>query len=325
MSEVQLLRNDTPINSLFNLLGDKENDITFSLAWFFSKNEKFLSWFLKEVIGDSIKYQKVDINLQKYDEKYGGYTDIEIVVDNDWFIIVEAKKGWNLPTKRQIRKYMKRKKHYPSFRTLFVVLSDCDQEYAIKEVKKYQLKAKVISVSWEKLFLKLNRIRELSNNYQKQLINELEKYLKGVISMDNVESNKVFCVALSRDKAVGSHRISFLEVVTKKKKYFYPVGKGWPSPPPTYIAFRIDAKLLSIHYVKKYDIVTNFHKYIPEIPSEEFDPFYLLWLDTPFGPKKEVKNGNIYANQHLWFMIDTIFTSKTIKEARDKTKRRPGI
>lgn len=325
MAEVQLLKNNHRITSVFSLLGDKENDLTFSLAWIFSQNNEFLSWFLSKVIGDKIKYQKVDVTLQRYDGKNGGYTDIEFEVDDDWFIIVEAKKGLNLPNRNQIRKYLKRKKDYPShFKTRFVVLSDWPHEYVIKEINQYHLIEKVVPISWEQIFSEISKIYKKSNNYQKQLIRELEEYLKEVILMDNIESNRVFCVALSKEKAVGDARISYLDIVKKKRMYFYNVGKKWPTPPPNYIAFRTDGKLLSIHYVIKYDIVDNLHKYIPEIPNRKYDPLYLLWLDKPFGPAEVRKNGNIYVSGHVWFELDTIFTSKTIKDAQEKTRKREG-
>ncbi len=153
MVEVQLLKNNFPIASVFNLLGDKENDLTFSLAWIFSQNKEFLSWFLQKIIGDKIKYQKVVITLQRYGRENGGYTDIEFVVDDDWFIIVETKKGLSLPNRSQIKKYLKRKNEYPSsFQTLFVVLSDWPQEHVIEEIKQYQLKAEVVPISWAKIF-----------------------------------------------------------------------------------------------------------------------------------------------------------------------------
>ncbi len=142
--------------------------------------------------------------------------------------------------------------------------------------------------------------------------------------MNNIGSNRVFCVALSKNKVEQDAGISYLDVVKKKSMYFYPVGPGWPSKPPNYIAFRIDGKLLSIHHVKKYKIVTDLHDYIKELPSKIDDPLYLFWLDKPFGPEGIKKNGKIYVKGHIWFELDTIFTSGTIKEAQEKTKNREG-
>jgi hypothetical protein len=155
------------------------------------------------------------------------------------------------------------------------------------------------------------------------MINNLNTYFKKVIKVINMQdrnSNKVFCVVLGSDKPEWS-KLSWKEIVEKERKYFYPVSKKWPPDPPNYIAFRYDGKLQSIHHVEKYEVVTKMYEHLP-VDKEEWEPFFLLTLGKPFKPSSEVKNGNIYPQQHLWFDLDTVFTSRTIEEARDITKER---
>jgi len=322
MKDIQLLKNNKQVYSIFSLLGAKENALTFSLAWICKSNQIFLKRLLKLITQKNIKLNVIDINIQRYDDKHGGYTDIELSINNSLLIIIEAKKRLSVPTQRQIKQYLNRVKRYPKMKHAFVVISDCPREYVIRRTSNYNIKTKIIPISWEEIYSIIPTIRDKSNDHQKILLKEFDNFLKDIIIMQNKESNKVFCVALSRKLAGnGKAKITFLDIVTKRKKYFYPVGKGWPSPPPNYIAFRIGGKLLSIHYIKSFKIVTNLHKYIKEIPKYEYDPLYLLELDKPFFPDNVV-NGKIFANGHIWFMLDTIFTSKSIKEARDKTKKR---
>ena len=112
------------------------------------------------------------------------------------------------------------------------------------------------------------------------------------------------------------------DLVQKEKWYFYPQAKNWPKIPPNYMAFRYDGKLQSIHYVKKYEVVQDVHKYIPEIKKGKIKNHYLLWLEEGFEPRKELPNGNIWSNGRLWCILDTLFTCKTIKQACEVSKKR---
>jgi hypothetical protein len=99
-------------------------------------------------------------------------------------------------------------------------------------------------------------------------------------------------------------------------------GGGWPKDPPNYIAFRYDSKLQSIHRIDDYEVVTNMHKQITEIPNEEWEPHFLYKLGPAFRPANEVKTGKIYPNGRVWCMLDTLFTCDTISKARDISQKR---
>ena len=58
------------------------------------------------------------------------------------------------------------------------------------------------------------------------------------------------------------------------------------------------------------------------IPDAEWGPHFLYTLGPAFGPDRIVKTGNIFRNGRVWCMLDTLFTSDTIAEARDISKRR---
>lgn len=97
------------INSIFQLMGYKENDITNSIAWVLSKCEAMLEIFIKNICEiDKIDFENLDICVQEYD-KDSGITDIEIKDDRNLYLIIEAKRGWILPRKEQLLKYSKEK------------------------------------------------------------------------------------------------------------------------------------------------------------------------------------------------------------------------
>ncbi len=51
MAEIYIHGN--PINSIFELLGDKENDITFSIGWVLANCPSFLTIFIKKILSIS--------------------------------------------------------------------------------------------------------------------------------------------------------------------------------------------------------------------------------------------------------------------------------
>jgi len=146
------------------------------------------------------------------------------------------------------------------------------------------------------------------------------------MSMQNVDSNRVYVVALAQGKPKG-WGISWIDIVNKRRCYFHPVGGGrggWPKEPPNYIAFRYNGKLQSIHHIQGYGVFKNPHEKFPEIPVTEWEPHFLYHLGPAFGPEKEVRTGNIYPNGRVWCMLDTLFTEATIFDARNVSKKREG-
>ena len=64
--------------SIFQLIGDKENDITKSIAWALNKCPVFMKKVVYEIFGIDVDPDNVDILYQNYDAATG-ITDIEII------------------------------------------------------------------------------------------------------------------------------------------------------------------------------------------------------------------------------------------------------
>ena len=276
------------------------------------------------MLGITVDPDKVSINLQHY-EKRGGITDIELELPGRFFIIVEAKRGWHLPSKRQLMMYGRRKSLLKNKAPIkrFVVLSGCSKEYADIYLERKTVRGiKVEPVSWQDVAVMAKRAKSQSNHAAKRMLDELLLYLKEVIDMKRVDSNWVYVVSLGRHMP-RKWRISYFDIVNKKRLYFHPVGgEGWPKEPPNYLALRYHGKLQSIHHIESAEVVTNMHSRIREIPKQEWSPHFLYKLGRPFVPDKEVRVGNIFRNGRVWCMLDTLFTSKTISRARDISKKR---
>ena len=311
------------VDSVFQLVGEHENDITRSLAWALSQGPSFLRQFLYKAVDVKVYANDVIIRLQQH-EKDGGITDIELE-SPQFYVIVEAKRGWNLPSSGQLKKYAERssfKESRARFKRL-VAISECSPEYAELHLEICKVAGVTIQpVSWKDVAILATKAQSEGTYAEKRLMRELLTYLRGLMTMQKLDSNLVYVVSLARGTPVA-WGISWIDIVEKRRLYFHPVGgSGWPKEPPNYIALRYYGKLQSIHHIEGYKITTNMHKRIPEIPNEEWGPHFLYTLGPPFCPNKEVRTGNIYPNGRVWCMLDTLFTCDTISAARDLSRER---
>jgi hypothetical protein len=313
------------VDSVFQLLGEHENDISYSVAWALARCPSFLRGFLHHVLDWGGEPKGTEIRLQQ-PETNGGITDIEIEESGSFYLIGEAKRGWNVPSQEQLKKYAMRPSFVVSSAPLkrLVVLSECSRQYAELCVKSHVEGIPVVPVSWKNMIILAERALAEGSHAEKRLVRELLGYLRGIMRMQDVYSNWVYVVSVANGTPPG-WEISWIDIVRNKGLYFHPVGaghSGWPKEPPNYIAFRYYGRLQSIHHIDNYEVVTNMHQRIPEIPDGEWGPFFLYTLGSAFSPDKQVQTGRIYPSGRVWCMLDTLFTSNTISEARDASRAR---
>lgn len=322
MAELYLHNNR--VYSVFQLLGEHENDISYSVAWALANCPSFLNEFLQKVIGSTVDVSDVVIRLQQY-ESDGGITDIEIELPGRFYVIIEAKRGWNLPSRAQLEKYAERRSLSESKAPsrVLVVLTECSREYAEMHLEAPNIPGvPVVPLSWKDTATIARNAHPRGSHAEKRVLNELTTYLGGLMTMQKIDSNWVYVVSLARGTP-QSWRISWIDIVNTRHYYFHPAGvRGWPKEPPNYIAFRYSGKLQSIHHIDGYEVVTNIYERIPEIPDEEWEPHFVYALGPAFSPGKEIRTGNIYRNGRVWCMLDTLFTYETISDARDLSEKR---
>ncbi|MBI4479122.1 MAG: hypothetical protein HY651_03775 [Acidobacteria bacterium] len=319
----ELLLHQKRVESIFHLLGEHENDMTYSVAWALAQSPSFLRVFLKSTVHIATDGESVVIRLQQH-EKNGGITDIEIEDRGRFFIIAEAKRGWTVPTLKQLVTYAKRRSFAKSKQAMrrILVLSGCSHEYALLKLEARKVDGiEIHPVSWNEVAESARVALRGSSHAEKRLLRELLTYLQGVITMQNTDSNWVYVVSLGSGSPEG-WGISWIDIVKKKSRYFHPVGATWPKEPPNYIAFRYHGMLQSIHHIESWEIFTNFHNKFSEAPEGDGKPRFLYKLGPAFGPQKEVKAGKIRWNRRVECMLDTLFTCDTISEAVDISKRR---
>lgn len=316
----ELIAYGNQINNIFQLIGNSEDDITKSIAWALCNCPSFLENIISDLLGIAIVPENVVIRFQE-SEADKGRTDLELTDNKQFYIIIEAKKGWGLPQSDQLTMYSQRKNINISTvkHKAIVSMSECSISYALSNLPFQQKNGiPILHMPWSFIYDTAQKSKSSSNNAQKHLLDELLKYLEGIMTMQTKDSNWVYVVSLSYGKPDNCN-ITWIDIVKKRHKYFHPMGiNGWPKEPPNYIAFRYDGQLQSIHHIEEYTVTKNLHNEISDMPDRiEKDDFFVYKLGTPIIPNKIVKTGKIYANGRKWAMLDTLLTADTISEASD--------
>lgn len=306
------------VNSVFELLGSKENDITCSLGWALSQCGHFCQSLLRRLFPKTAGIEVEVVQLQEH-KPGSGITDIELH-GADLHVIIEAKRGWCLPSRSQLERYAARFQKAPC-RQALVTMSECSRDYAKLHLPPEAKGVAVQHFSWNDIH-RLARVPD-GTHAEKRLLRQFRAYLERVVKMQDQESNLVYVVSLGSGRPDWS-KVSWQDFVNKDRRYYHPVGgSGWPKQPPNYLGFRYGGRLQTIHHVEDWKIVEDMDAEVPEISSGRlWSPHFLYKLGKPIRPGKTVKTGRIYRNGRVWAMLDLLLTCKTIAEARDKTKAR---
>ena len=326
MAELTLHSNR--VETVFDLLGSKEDDITYSVGWGLAHSDALVRALLCEAYGRDAEQGEVSVVRLQESETGTGRTDIEVETER-LRLVVEAKRGWQLPHRSQLQKYADRLNAHDDRLGRIAVVAECDSGFPPVTVLPAQLDGiPVTYVPWSRVAeLVEQSAKAASHQAEKRLVGELHRYLRGLMTMQNTTSNLVYVLALNDDQLDWSD-LTYKDIVDERGHYFHPVGGGrggWPRTPPNYLAFRFRGRLKSIHHVEGYEVITQPHEYIPEIAvgvDWSDQPHFLYTLGQPIEPVKEVRTGKLYRAQRVWCALDLLQTVDTIAEARDLTRER---
>lgn len=320
---MQLLRSDREVHTVFDLLGDKENDMTFSLGWVLVSSQEFLGALLKDITGKSwTNTDKALVRLQT--GRVGqGITDLEIELGVDLALIVEAKRGAQVPSIEQLGRYAKALVPSNASHKALLSLTNATAHYASVALPSEIEGIPLLHRSWRQLKGLAEEVANTETNVAKRWLRHFTTYLEGLLKMETRYLNWTYVVSLAGGNPEG-WSISWVDIVEKSRRYFYGIGmSGWPDPPPNYNAFRYSGRLQSICHVQSYEVFTNPHDIFPEAPNASWDPSYCLRLGPPIRPQREVPTGpRINHAARVWCMIDTLLTAKTISDALTESQRR---
>jgi len=318
---MKLLRYREPVRSIFDLLGTKEDDMTYALGFVTSRSSAFASLLVRKVGGPAGVMKDGLVRLQEIDGD--GRTDVEIEWPSRFCAVFEAKRGPWLPTAEQLTKYVPRLRAHATPVKRLVTVTNAPAAYALASLPPAIGEIPIAHLTWRDVFHLARAAKPGEGNRNKALLDEFCIYLKGILGMENSRSNLVYVVSLSSGSEWG---VNARDVVNKHKRYFYPVGgKGrWPDP-PNYIAFRYDGRLQTIHHVEAFSVLTEPKMVFPEATAELVPPHYLLELGPEIRPANPVPTGpGIPRANRVWCMLDLLLTSATVTDAHKDTKRRLG-
>ena len=117
------------LGSVFELLGSNENDITYSIGWALSECPSFLTVVLCRLFKTLTSVDVTEIRLQTH-KTGSGITDVEILGPPNLHVIIEAKRGLQLPGEPQLRMYAARLKEQNCKHQALVAMAECQPEYA---------------------------------------------------------------------------------------------------------------------------------------------------------------------------------------------------
>src|SRR5689334_14988997 len=115
-----------PVGTVFDLLGEKENDITYAVGWALAESDRFTAALLEDLFEGNRDYRVDLIRLQE-GISGAGFTDIEILANQGkTHVVLEAKRGYALPGDDQLHKYATRSSPPP---TAVVVLAEAGPDF----------------------------------------------------------------------------------------------------------------------------------------------------------------------------------------------------
>lgn len=325
MAELRLYKRE--VNTVFDLLGSKEDDITYSLGWALANSDSFVRAFLGELSNhDPGEIVRIDLQQSIRD---GGRTDIEIIT-TEFHVIIEAKRGWWFPDDEQLGMYAPRFEE-SELDPILVVAAEASSEYAASQGFTKSKRVGELPVSylpWSRFAAVADQVRTASRNHaEKRLMQEIHAYLKGLMSSQNIFSNMVYVVSLGYEDEFGTGE-TFVSIVEDHDMYFHPFGRGgWPKVPPNYLGFRYDGKLQCIRHVDAYGVSDDPWNAIPKLKNKTSwpkEPHLSYSLGTRISPPKDVRSTNI-RNTRLWAPLDLLLTCDTIPEAVKKGKQREAF
>ena len=309
--------------NVFRLCGSNENSASFALGWTLERCPQFRNLVVEEIFGQGFLTEDVAVTLQAHGRD-GGYTDIELQAGRSFHAVLEAKRSWELPSLRQLNRYVPRLLSGRAKQQRLVSVSAADREHARRKLPTSVTGIRLTHMSWSDF----HRLAVVAGGHsprfeEKLWLRQLTEHLREFTSMERATDNSVFVVVLGSRPMVPGQSHTWIDVVEKDKSYFHPVGNRWPVQPVNYIGFRYRGRLQSVHHVDSFEVVEDVSACNSKWLSTSTDHF-VYQLGPAMRPTSEMKTGNLFMNQRVRCAIDTLLSGafQTIEEARDETHRR---
>ena len=309
------------VDTAFDLLGYGENALTAALGYTLSRSPELLEAVLQHIPGGPVTAGLgAGAVLAMEDRDNAGRTDLEIRLPGR-LLVVEAKKGWNLPTEAQLGQYANRVTAAGG--GALVTLSTCSTQWAATALPAHVQGVPVHHLAWSGVLANIGSARAAASRPERRYLDELHTYLRKAIRVRTPQDSWAYCVSVSSDRPGDGGPHTFREYLTAADSYFHPWGwgKGWPKTPPNFLAFRWGNHVQRAHRVMSHSVVPTLQTRWPGIPvSEETAAPHVVYDLGPQILPAPLPSGTNYRASRLWVLLDQLLTSPTLKEALAGTR-----
>lgn len=317
---VELRRHGSTVASAFDLLGTNENDLTSALGFGLSRCPPLADALIQRISAAAGFHGDGDMFLALEVRGELGRTDFEIEVGES-LVIIEAKRGWLLPTVAQLKQYVGRIATRTS--GALVTLSQASQSLAASSLPTEVNGVPVVHLPWSEVLADIKAVSSGCRGRERLWLDELRTYLEGVIRVRDIADSWTYCVVLNDERPGGG--ATFKEIVTDQLTYFHPYGTGgWPVEPPNFMAFRWNGAVQRIHRVVQADVVPHLQDRYPYMMTKKNPlaarPHAVYTLGPQLPPYDPIPNGAPYRANRLWVLLDQLQTSPSLAEAIARTK-----
>jgi hypothetical protein len=315
--QVSLTRHGRSVDAVYDLLGTSENDVTAALGFTLARSSVFLDRFAQrfpELQGT------VMLTMEARDEL--GRTDLELHNDGA-LVVIEAKKGWLLPTEAQLRRYVGRVEAAGA--GTLATLSEASNDWAAHALPAAVDGVPVRHVRWTDVRDDLEAARLRTRGHERLWLDELHTYLGRAIRVRDVSDSWTFCVVVSNDLPGGGGERTFRDFVDSGV-YFHPFGTGgWPKEAPNFMAFRWHGQVQRIQRVTSSEVIPDLQTRWPDIPRDELtERPHAVYQLGPALPGTPIPSGKNYRATRISVLLDQLLIGPTLKDAIANTNRLIG-
>lgn len=308
----RVTRHGKACSSVFDLLGHGENDLTAALGFTLARSSRLLTRLVARLVPKG-EAAGAAIAMETADDL--GRTDLEITT-REHLIVVEAKRGWTLPTVEQLASYAGRIRGHGG--GLLVTLSDCSAEWAELKLPPSVDGVTVTHLPWTAVRADLAIVQRAARGTERIWLDELDDYLRRAIRVRDPGDALAYCVVLSTGRPGGGGSRTFLDFVLGENVYYHPFGwgGGWPTLPPNFFAFRWDNKVRRIQRVMSHEVIPDLQSRWTDIPEDPdtIRPHIVHHLGPPLR-MEPVPNGKPYRANRMWVLVDQLLTCDTLADA----------
>ena len=314
MTQASLSLHGHQIRTVFDLGRRGEVGATAALGYMLSRTPTFSRALVRRFLGNSATVpSNVGLEVRETGE---GRFDVQMI-GPDYCVVIEAKWGWLPPSVAQMKMYARRVSRQNVRHRLLVTLSNAASGVAGHSLPQSLFGIDVKHLQWRDIAGLARHVLRAVRGADRRMLMEFIQYLERTVMGSSKPEDFVYVVALSEGRS-KSWNVSWKDAVMKQRVYFHPVGLGYPHEPPTYMGFRYDGMLRSIHRVVDSQVITCKSQAIPGASDRQMKPHFLHRLGKPFLPNREVRSGRVW-NSRVWCRLDELLTAKTIAQAAQRS------